>query len=61
MNRISAAAVMAWPRAVSGKSGSDAGRGDLSVSSLNLGGVSAPPLFPACKIIVNLLTQQTVR
>ena len=61
MNRISAhPAVMAWPRASSGKPGSDALRPFLGVSSQALGGVSAPPLFPASMTISNLLTQHTV-
>lgn len=51
MNRITAAAAMAWPRAFSGKCGSDAVLPFLGASSQALGGVSAPPLFPSSSSI----------
>lgn len=50
MTEISAAAVMAWPRAVSGKSCSDAKRPFLGVSSLNLGEAATSPIFSSCNL-----------
>jgi hypothetical protein len=52
---------MAWPRAVSGKCCSDAARPFLGVSSLNSGGVLAPPILSRRPIHSTLLTQHTVR